>query len=145
MRTRKAFTLIELMVSAVLLTLILVMISTSLISIIRTRDIVSKKMDALDSGRYCLQRISADVMGSSAIDPLSGTTKLIMDLNGVKVSYDMNGGKVRRTVNGTASYLTEQDRVSSLSFNYTAGAVTSTLTFGSRLNIPLTLEARSRN
>ena len=115
---RRAFTLIEILIAATLSCVLLSVIFLSAMTLARSWKMVERNADSLESAMISLDRMIMDARNSNGFGPSSSGAVLVLDNSGSTTSYDLNDGKVRRRVGGGSSYLTEEGRVTHLSFSY---------------------------
>jgi len=116
--TKKGFTLVELIISLVILSMLFGAAYFALgIQIRLWHKIVSaaEKQQAMNA---VLTRIVNDVRAAGEILPSSDSQTLSLKLGGEAVEYALIDQKVRRKKNGTSSYLTDRGELAELSFSY---------------------------
>ena len=116
MKSSKAFTLIEMLIAAAMISVICTTLfyfalsTTRLIS--RSSDIVK----SMQSIRFIAGRISSDIMQSGGAGIGSSPSKLIIG----NISYEFREGKVRREEGSEVYYLTIEGEIKGLKFSYTS-------------------------
>ena len=115
---KKGFTLIELIISMALAFIVFGSAFFATSTFLRTWRSGTASLEALQSGRIVLQRITDEVRNSRKIDPSSNTSQLILNYDGYNITYDLKDGKIRREKGGGSSYLTEESIVTLLNFSY---------------------------
>ena len=147
MKNKRAFTLIELMISSSIACLLMAAMLFSLFTMLRAKDTIGREIDSLDSARYTIYRISSDIRSSKGVAPSSTSDRLVLAYEGKDISYDLVGGKVRRSVGASSSYLTEDGRITRLAFSYPFGKLVTieTCFSASGRDILFTTEVTARN
>ena len=143
---KRAFTLIEILIASSLGMIIASSAILLAFAFVKSYRSIDAEIDSVDSARISIGRIVSEVRGASGIGAGSNDEALILDLASKEVTYDLHDGKVRRTVDGTATYLTEEGRVSKLSFSYPKGKLARIeIVFGPDGREAFTAEAFVRN
>lgn len=114
MKKSKAFTLIELLIAASMISIISITLFYFTLSSIR---LISRSEDlakSMQSVRFIAGRISSDIAQSSGAGTGSGQSRL--NLGGI--SYEFRDGKVRREEGSDIYYLTTEGEIKGLKFSY---------------------------
>jgi type II secretory pathway component PulJ len=115
---KRAFTLIEILIASSLGMIIAASAILIAFSFVKSYRVIDAEIDGIDSARMSITRIVSDIRGAGGIGSGSNDEALILDLGGKEIIYDLHDGKVRRSVDGTATYLTEEGRISKVGFSY---------------------------
>ena len=119
----KGFTLIELLISISIVSVILVYILYFLFAGIKLYGKVSIKSQELGSSIFVLDKITADVLGADQIMEGSDPARMVLLKDDEEIIYEYKNKKVRRQKGSYARYLTIEDEIRSLNFDYLGSKV----------------------
>jgi hypothetical protein len=114
MKKSKAFTLIELLIAAVMASMLSITIFYFAFSSIRLmyRAVDTSKSD--QTARFIAGRISPDIIQSGGAGEGSNMSRLVLG----NISYEFREGKVRREEGSDVYYLTVEGEIRGLRFSY---------------------------
>lgn len=118
MANKKGFTLVEILLSAAIFMLI---IYTAMLFAFRAIKLCRKIIVTAEKNQIAVilaERISLDMRAANAIMPASSIKELIIKVGSDEVAYAYINNKVRRQKNGDTAYLTNENEISGMSFEY---------------------------
>lgn len=141
-KNKNGFTLIELVITMVLIGIVAYVVASSLSTGIRAFFVTDNRKEALDQARTAMERMTREirnVRSSADISAADATTFTFFDVSGASISFALGGGNITRT-SGTPNILATGISNSTLasgifSYTLTTGAVTQTPTPAQRLLI----------
>jgi Tfp pilus assembly protein PilW len=116
---RKALTLIEVILTLVILSIVIWIGIASMLSGIDTWSFFTQRKDILNDGRMALDRMLREIRmtkDTTSVTTANSTTFRFMDMNSNDIAFSINSGTINRTENGTTNGLLSN--VSSLTFVY---------------------------
>jgi len=114
MKSSKAFTLIEMLIAAAMISVIC---TTLFYFALSTTRLISRSSDlakSMQSIRFIAGRISSDIMQSGGAGTGSNPSKLVIG----SISYEFREGKIRREEGSEVYYLTIEGEIKGLKFSY---------------------------
>jgi len=147
MKNQKAFTLIELLIAAIIGICLLSVIALSVSTFLRSWSFFICRMERLEASRFAVWKIASEIRNCESLKPESNANMLVLSIDGKEVAYDCFNDKLRRRIDGYATYLTETGKISGLRFSYpSSGLVKFELSVADRWSDRLfTAEAALRN
>lgn len=112
---KRAFTLIEVLISISILSIILLSGSIVFSSFYRSYKIIQKKINPYEARQYVLHSITRDCMASHKIE-VQGNKAKFYTKDGI-IAYELINNKVKRQKDKSTSYLTDQNEIKSLKFS----------------------------
>ncbi len=118
MRAKKGFTLVELILSLVILSMLFGTMYFALGTQLRLWQKIVSAAERQQVINAVLTRIVNDIRAAREILPGSDYQALSLKIGEDVVEYALIDQKVRRKKNGSSSYLTEREELPALSFSY---------------------------
>ena len=115
---KKGFTLIELLVSLTILSLFLGSFFHILSAEVRASKHLTQASVRAQATSNLFKRISNDVRTASKILPASNSSRLCLQVENDIIEYYFSGGELKRRKNNSASPLSNQGELKSLSFSF---------------------------
>jgi prepilin-type N-terminal cleavage/methylation domain-containing protein len=120
---KKAFTLIELLLALTMLTILIMSVTPALGTVWRSWRRLAAANDRRQIENIVMTRLVNDLREGSQINSGSTTGEVIFTVKGETISYALVNSKVRRKTGSAAAYLTNENEIKSLSFQYSAGKI----------------------
>lgn len=117
MRSR-GFTLVELLVAMSVTSILLVFIFYLFFAGIRVYEKISQNIKQVKVMVFVMDKMTDDVLMSKGIDPISNQQELSLLHDESNILYNYKNNKVRRQKGSKASYLTIENDIKGLEFEY---------------------------
>jgi len=118
---KKAFTLIELLLALTMLTGLIMAATPALGTIWRNWRKLAAANDRRQIENIIMTRLVGDLRGASQINSGSTTAEISFTVKGETISYALVNNKVRRKTGSAVGYLSNENEIGSLGFQYLAG------------------------
>jgi len=122
---KKAFTLIELLLALTMLTVLIIAIMPSIGTSWRTWRKLAQASDINQTKNIVMTRLVNDLRGASQIVNGSTSSEVSFILSGETLNYTLINSKVRRKKGGAVGYLTNENEIKTLLFDYPTGKMIS--------------------
>lgn len=116
MNRSKAFTLVELLISMVLISIVTAAVFYFSLSSLKLSGRINDTAASLQITRSIISRISSDIIQSSGAG--AGSTSRLLILG--DISYEFRDGKVRRQEGSDVYYMTTEGEIMQLQFYYSS-------------------------